>query len=56
VKEVPAPSVVVFWAALTVVLLAVANWSRQAVFLYQAIILAVCTTVRAAMYNLITPS
>ena len=54
--EVPAPSVVVFWAALTVVLLAVANWSRQAVFLYQAIILAVCTTVRAAMYNLIMPS
>jgi hypothetical protein len=54
--EAPAPNVVVFWAALTLVLLAVAHWTRQAVFLYQAVVLAICTTVRAMMYNLMTPS
>lgn len=54
--EAPAPYVVVLWAALAVVLLAIAHWTQQAVFLYQAIVLAVCTTVRAMMYNLVTPS
>ena len=54
--EAPAPYVVVFWAALVLLLLAVARWLGQAVFLYQAIVLGVCTTVRAMMYNLETPS
>ncbi len=54
--EAPAPYVVVLWAALAIILMAVAQWVRQSVFLYQAIVLAVCTTVRAMMYNLTTPS
>jgi len=54
--EAQAPNVVVFWAALTLVLLAVARWLGQAVFLYQAIVLAICTTVRTMLYNLVTPS
>ena len=54
--EAQAPNVVVFWAALTLVLLAVARWLGQAVFLYQAIVLAISTTVRAMLYNLVTPS
>jgi len=54
--EAQAPNVVVFWAALTLVLLAVARWLGQAVFLYQAIVLAISATVRAMLYNLVTPS
>ena len=54
--EVAPPYVVVFWAALALILLATAVWTMQSVFLYQAIVLAVSTTVRAMMYNLATPS
>ena len=54
--ETPAPYVVVSWAVLIMVLLAAARWAGQAVFLYQAIVLGVCTTVRTMMYNLETPS
>jgi len=54
--EVSPPYVVVFWAALAPILLATALWTMQSVFLYQAIVLAVSTTVRAMMYNLATPS
>ena len=54
--ETPAPFVVVFWGVLILVLLAAARWAGQAVFLYQAIVLGVCTTVRTMMYNLETPS
>jgi hypothetical protein len=54
--ETPAPYVVVLWAVLIMVLLAAARWAGQAVFLYQAIVLGVCTSVRTLMYNLETPS
>ncbi|HWC18088.1 MAG TPA: DUF2339 domain-containing protein, partial [Terriglobales bacterium] len=54
--EAPAPYVVVFWAALSIVLLAVAHWNHEALFLYQAVVVGISTTVRAMMYNLITPS
>jgi Predicted membrane protein (DUF2339) len=54
--EAPAPYVVVLWAALCVVLLAAARWTHQSVFLYQALALAACTTVRSLLYNLATPS